>query len=99
MLRRAIALSYALTPLAGVGLFVGLSALTVTLARAEGVQLHSLALVRAMLLCAAGAWSIRLAYTRLRQHLAGARLARSLSFFALAVAGVIAAWIPFVYRV
>jgi hypothetical protein len=99
LLRRAFALSYALTPLAGAGLFIGLSGLTATLARAEGLQLHALAAARVAVLCLAAAWSGWLGYAQLRQHTAGTRLVRSLGAFLLALAGVLAAWIPFVFRV
>src|SRR6185312_16115967 len=60
---RVCALSYALTPLAGIGLFVGLSALTVGLAKGEGLQLHALPTLRCALLGAGAVWSVWLAYT------------------------------------
>jgi polyferredoxin len=41
-------LAYALIPLAGAGLFVGLTSLTATLAHNEGLRLDGLAIVRAM---------------------------------------------------
>jgi polyferredoxin len=97
-LRRACALSYALAPLAGIGLFIGLSGLTVTLARAEGLHFNSLAAVRATLLCLAAAWSVWLAHAQLRRRVGGGRLAASLLAFGFAVAGVLAAWVPFVFH-
>jgi polyferredoxin len=99
MIRRACALSYALTPLAGLGLFIGLSALTATLARAEGMPIHSLPALRSALLLIGAAWSVWLAYGQLRRASSGLRLAASLAAVALAVAGVLAAWVPFVFRI
>jgi hypothetical protein len=97
--RRAYALSYALTPLAGIGLFVGLSALTVGLAKGEGLQLHALPALRCALLGAGAAWSLWLAYAQLRSRVKGLQLAFALAAFSLAVAAVLAAWYPFVFRV
>ena len=54
-------LAQALVPLAGCGVFLGLSALTVTMLRAEGVVLPGLAAIRASLLLGAWAWSLALA--------------------------------------
>src|SRR6185312_21091 len=96
--RRACALSYALTPLAGVGLFVGLSALTVGLAKGEGLQIHALPTLRCVLLGAGAVWSVWLAYTQLRSRAKGLQLAFALLAFSLAVAAVLAAWYPFVFR-
>jgi hypothetical protein len=97
--RRAYALSYALTPLAGIGLFVGLSALTVRLARGEGLQVHALPTLRCALLGAGAAWSLWLAYRQLRTRATGSRLAFALLAFSLGVASVLVAWYPFVFRV
>jgi len=97
--RRAYALSYALTPLAGIGLFVGLSALTVGLAKGEGLQVHALPTLRCALLGAGAAWSLWLAYRQLRSRATGSRLAFALLAFSLGVAGVLVAWYPFVFRV
>jgi len=99
MMQRAYALSHALVPLAGIGLFIGLSGLTVTLARAEGVHFGPLGILRAALLCLGGAWSLWLAYGQLRRSVAGIRLAATLLAVGLAVAGILAAWIPFVFRI
>ena len=95
--RRANALSYALTPLAGIGLFVGLSALTVRLARGEGLQVHALPTLRCALLGAGAAWSLWLAYRQLRSRATGSRLAFALPAFSLGVAGILVAWYPFVF--
>jgi polyferredoxin len=97
--RRAYALSYALTPLAGSGLFVGLSALTVRLASGEGLQVHALPTLRCALLGAGAAWSLWLAYRQLRTRATGSRLAFALLAFSLGVASVLVAWYPFVFRV
>jgi polyferredoxin len=97
--RRAYALSYALTPLAGIGLFVGLSALTVGLAKGEGVHVHALPMLRCVLLGLGAAWSMRLGYGQLRSRAAGSRLAFAFGAFTLGVAGVLAAWYPFIFRV
>jgi polyferredoxin len=97
--RRACALSYALTPLAGVGLFVGLSALTVGLAKGEGLQVHALPALRCALLGAGAAWSVWLAYGQLRKRAAGGRLVLALLAFSVGVAAVLVAWYPFVFRV
>src|SRR6185312_10457182 len=85
---RVYALSYALTPLAGIGLFVGLSALTVGLAKGEGMQVHALPMLRCALLGLAAAWSLRMSYAQLRSRATGPRLAFALGAFELGVAGV-----------
>ncbi|HET9669984.1 MAG TPA: 4Fe-4S binding protein, partial [Casimicrobiaceae bacterium] len=97
--RRTCALSYALTPLAGVGLFVGLSALTIGLAKGEGLQVHALPTLRCVLLGAGAAWSVWLAYRQLTSRAAGCRLVFALLAFSLGVAAVLFAWYPFVFRV
>jgi len=99
MRRRACALSYALTPLAGIGLFVGLSALTVGLAKGEGLQVHALPALRCALLGAGAVWNLWLAYGQLSSRTTGLRLAVALLAFSLGVAGILGAWYPFVFRV
>ena len=94
----AIALAYALTPLAAAGLFVGLTGLTTTLAHAEGMRLSWLPAARATLFALGAAWTLRLAWRQLRGRVTGAPQALALSAFAIAVAGILAAWIPFVFR-
>jgi polyferredoxin len=94
----ALALAYALMPLAAVGLFVGLTGLTATLAHAEGLRLHWLPAARATLLALGAAWTLRLAYRQLRARGIGAPSLLAFSAFALAVAGILAAWVPFVFR-
>ncbi len=55
-------LAYALIPFAGLSAFIGLSALTVTLLRAEGLQLAWVTHARLLLLAAGMSWSARLAW-------------------------------------
>ena len=94
----AYALAYTLIPLAGAGLFVGLSALPATLAHGEGLRLAWLPHVRAILLAASACWSLYLAYRQLEGRLAGATRAGALVAMAFAIGGVLAAWAPFVYH-
>ncbi len=58
-------LAYALIPLAGIGAFLGLSMLTVTLLRSEGLMLAWVSPARAALLVAAVSWSAWLAWRTL----------------------------------
>ena len=95
----ALTLAYALTPLAGMGLFVGLTGLTATLAHGEGWRLGWLPIARAALLTVGGGWSIWLAHRQLRLRSTGAAYALALSAFAVAATGVLGAWLPFVARV
>lgn len=95
----ALALAYALIPLAGAGLFVGLTSLTATLAHAEGLRLAWLPGARATLLLLGGAWSFWLAHRQLDGYGAGAARAQALCAFGIAVAGVLVAWVPFAFRV
>jgi len=52
----------ALIPVAGCGVFLGLSALTVTMLHASGVGIPFLDLIRAALIALAGLWSLILAW-------------------------------------
>ncbi len=97
--RRAYALSYSLAPLAGIGLFVGLSALTVGLAKGEGLRVHALPTLRCALLGAGAAWSLWLAYRQLRSRATDHASRLRFLAFSLGVAGVLVAWYPFVFRV
>jgi len=94
----ALGLAYALTPLAGAGLFVGLTSLTATLAHGEGLRLAWLPVARAILLLLGGGWSLWLAHRQLERRATGGRRAQALFAFGVAVAGVLAAWTPFVFR-
>jgi polyferredoxin len=55
-------LAQALIPIAACGVFLGLSALTVTILHGEGVNLPFVALVRGALLTGAGLWSLTLGW-------------------------------------
>jgi hypothetical protein len=85
-------LSYALIPLAGLGVFLGLTSLTATLAKAEGIGLGWLPHARALVLAVGSLWSLRLAW----QLLGGAgnpvRRLGGLLAFAAAVGIVVGAW-------
>jgi len=102
----AYALAYTLIPLAGVGLFVGLSGLPAALAHGEGLRLSWLAPARAVLLAAAAAWSMYLAYRWVdgrsrrgeEERLSPSRRIAALLAMTIANAGVLAAWYPYVFR-
>jgi polyferredoxin len=85
-------LSYALIPLAGLGVFLGLTSLTATLARGEGVSLDGLTFVRAAVLALGSAWSLWLAWRMLASAVTSTRRVAGLAAFALAVALVVFAW-------
>lgn len=55
-------LAQSLIPVAAVGVFLGLSALTVTMAKADGIRIPHVSEMRAALLLAASAWSVGLAW-------------------------------------
>jgi len=86
-------LAYSLIPLAGVSVFLGLSMLTVTMLKAEGLTLAWVTPVRAGLLMLATAWSLWLA-ARLIGTLpvAGGRRHLALAAVVPAMAVVPAAW-------
>ena len=98
VLARVYALSYTLIPLAGAGLFVGLSALPAALAHGEGVRLAWLPHLRIALLVASAAWSFYLAHRQLQERAGTSRRAGALIPMGLAIGGVLAAWAPFVLR-
>ena len=60
--RRLHHLAQSLIPIAGCGVFLGLSALTVTMLKAEGVRLSFVGPARAVLLASAAVWCIWLAW-------------------------------------
>jgi hypothetical protein len=95
--RNAYALAYTLVPLAGAGLFVGLSALPAGLAHGEGLRLPWLPMVRAAVLALSACWSLYLASQWLDARAIVAR-ARVLAPMTIAAGGVLAAWWPFVFR-
>jgi polyferredoxin len=81
-------LAQSLIPLAGCGVFLGLSALSVTLLRGEGLRLEWVGAVRIALIAGASLWSLWLASCIGRRYTAS-RLRRTASV--LAIAGAIGA--------
>jgi len=88
------ALALALVPMAGTGLFLGLSMMTATHLRAEGAGLAWLPWTRALLLGLGGLWSWSLG-TRLvlRPRAGWARASAALGCWSLAMACVAGAWV------
>jgi polyferredoxin len=93
-------LSYALIPLGGLGVFLGLSALTVTLLKAEGILMPWLPQARGVLLVLGALWSMGI----------GARMVRNLATrptasvqvsvllsLSLAIAGALIPWVFMFY--
>lgn len=97
--RAHLRLAYALIPLGGVGVFLGLSALTVTLLTAEGVTLTYLPELRGALLAVATTASIALAYLQLRKTTTARLLSRAAALLAFiaAATGAVAPWILMFY--
>lgn len=89
-------LAYALVPFAGVTVFLGLSALTVTLIRAEGLPVHWVGWARAALLALGVAWSAWLAWGIARERTAWRRLAAVAAVVA-AMALVVWLWLEMFY--
>ncbi len=89
---RAVRLAYALVPLAGLGVFLGLSSLTITLAKAEGLPLGAVPALRALVLAAGAAWSLKLAWLQLADAPDPGARWRAMAAFASAVGVVVAAW-------
>ena len=85
-------LCYALVPLAGLGVFLGLTSLTATLAKAEGARLAWLPFARGAVLAAGSAWSLALAWRMLAPAGTLPRRIAGFTLVALAVALVAAAW-------
>ncbi|MEO8408009.1 MAG: 4Fe-4S binding protein, partial [Oxalobacteraceae bacterium] len=87
-------LCQALIPLAGCGVFLGLSALTVNLLKNDGVPVFWVSDLRLMLLIGASLWSLWLAAGITRQYpSAASRRWAALGAFGLALALVDANWI------
>jgi hypothetical protein len=94
-------LTHALIPLAGLGVFLGLSSLTVTLAKAEGIGLAWVPWVRAMLLAAGAGWSAYLFWRMLsvvpslsRRLAAWMACCGSIAVIVAAWAVLFVAWVP-----
>lgn len=91
-------LAHSLIPLGGLGVFLGLSSLTVSLLKAEGVVMFWLPEIRGALLAMAALWSMTLAHGMLRRtpvSLPRRRLA--VLAIMIAVIGAIAPWLPLFY--
>ena len=73
----------ALIPVAGCGVFLGLSSLTVTMLKAEGVALPFIGFLRASLLILAGLWSLWLSW-RIAQTRTGEPLRIAVAVLAMA---------------
>ncbi|MGV8898943.1 MAG: 4Fe-4S binding protein [Burkholderiaceae bacterium] len=87
-------LCQALIPLAGCGVFLGLSALTVNLLKNDGIPVSWVGDLRLMLLIGASLWSFWLATGITRQYVASAlQRCAALGVFALALALVDINWV------
>lgn len=100
MKQNACWLSYALIPLGGLGVFLGLSSLTVTLLKAEGVLMPWLPQARGTLLVLAALWSLWLS-ARMIRHLTPrpAITVQSLVLMAMtaAISGALLPWVFLFY--
>ena len=85
-------LAQGLIPLAGCGVFLGLSAITVTMLRAEGLALAFVDVLRALLLIGASGWSLVFGWRILGLSTTGLRRVAGLSAYAGAVAIGAASW-------
>ena len=89
-------LAQALIPSAGIGVFLGLSATTITLLQHEGMGTHWVAPVRFTLLALAVLWSLRLGWRVLALRPAGmARRVAAWLAFAAGIAPFCWAWVLF----
>jgi len=91
-------LAYSLIPMGGFGVFLGLSALTVTLLSGERIIMPWLPIARGLLLAVAVLWSLWLGARFLRSSAANIT-PKLLAFCALAMAvgGVLAPWLMLFY--
>ncbi|OZG75370.1 hypothetical protein BTA51_03040 [Hahella sp. CCB-MM4] len=90
--QRLYHLSLGLIPLAGAGVFLGLSALTVTLLRAEQLPLFWVQDVRGLILVGAGGWSLWLGWRMLGNHVSGLPRATAMLGYAVTVAWSMLVW-------
>lgn len=85
-------LGYALIPLGGLGVFLGLSTVTVTLLRGDGLSMLWINDARAALLAATSSWCLYLGWKILGHYAAGLRRVLALGGIALAIGVVLFAW-------
>lgn len=90
-------LAYSLIPLGGCGIFLGLSALTVSQLSAEGLQFPWLAGARAVVLGIAVLWSVALAAGMLRRQPSPARRLAANLAVAAGAGGVAVPWLFLFY--
>lgn len=96
--RNSLRLAYSLVPMGGFGIFLGLSALTVTMLKAEGWIFPWLDWARGALLALGALWSLALA-RGIATRIGGSphRRALALASVALAICGTVAPWIFMFY--
>lgn len=92
-LRRFHHFTQALIPIAGCGVFLGLSALTVTFLRGDGIVVPYVAEIRAFLLAGAALWSVWLAWRIAGLSAGGLRRAAACACIACAVSVSVANWV------
>jgi len=85
-------LSYALIPLGGLGVFLGLSATTVSLLRGDGLRLLWADEARILLLALGSLWCLRLAWRIAGRYATGGRQVAAVSGVALAIGVILLAW-------
>lgn len=89
-------LAQSLIPLAACGVFLGLSATTVTMLRAEGIPLGFVGFLRGALLAAAATWSVWLGWRIAGQSTWNALRRSAATFFVAAAAAVgVGSWVLF----
>jgi polyferredoxin len=91
-LAHAHRLAYALIPLAGLGVFLGLSGLTVTLMHHEGLRTTWAPVFRAAVVAIGALWSVRLAWRQTAGLESATRRLASVGAFSAGVAAVVASW-------
>jgi polyferredoxin len=92
-LRRFHHLTQTLIPVAGCGVFLGLSALTVTFLRGDGIVIPYVSEIRAAMLTGAGLWSVWLAWRVAGLAAGGLRRAAATASIASAVTLSVANWV------